>query len=181
MLRERDMETARLYGFADHVEKFQAALYKIKGVEDVDFDLSGFLSDIPYVIFLPKYNVPIAAPDYFEQRRAMLTEIIRVATEFGMTRTEDRIEDYGAHWYIVTRLATEHYSKPVRYFSTQRPITPGSYPRKKDARRIVNYDKREYVQTIGRDAWGYIDYGCELDDWDVHDYELVREPEVCDA
>ena len=101
MLRERDMETARLYGFADHVAKFQSSICQIKGIEDVDFDLSGFLSDIPEVILVPKYHIPADAPDYFEQRRAMLTEIVRVAAEFGMTRTEDRIEDYGQHWYIV--------------------------------------------------------------------------------
>lgn len=56
------------------------------------------------VIFLPKYNIPVSAEDYFERRRTLLTEVIRIAGKNGMARTEDRIEDYGQHFYIVTRL-----------------------------------------------------------------------------
>lgn len=176
MLNERDRRTADLYGFTATVEKLQSDLLSIDGIEDVDFDLNCFLSDIPYVIFLPKYNIPVSWEDYFERRRELLASAVRVAAEHGMTRTGDRIEDYGRHFYIVTRLSAEHYSWPVRYFSTQRPITPGSYPRPRAVRQIVNYDKREFVPAIEREAWGYIDYASELDELDVTDYELVREP-----
>ena len=176
MLRERDLETASLYGITERMKKLQRELLQIEGIKDVDFDLSGFLSSIPYVIFLPEYDIDVRLDDYYERRRTLLQEALRVAAENGMTRTDDRIEDMGRHFYIVTRLGRQYYSNPIRYFSTQRPIEPGSYPRPKDARRIVNYDKREFIIAIEREAWGYIDYGCELDDWDVADYELVREP-----
>lgn len=175
MLRERDRITANLYGITARVEKLQRELLKIEGVTDVDFDLSGFLDDIPYVIFLPKYDIDVRLDDYFERRHTLLREALRVAAENGMTRTDDRIEDYGQHFYIVTRLASQYYTKPVRYFSTQRPVAPGTFPRPKEVRQIVNYDKREFVPAIGREAWGYIDYGCELDDFEVADYELVRD------
>ena len=175
MLNERDRKTADLYGITERVEKLQKELLQIEGVRDVDFDLSGFLSNIPYVIFLPEYDIDVRLDDYFERRRKLLTEAVRVAAENGMMRTEDRIEDMGQHFYIVTSLGAQYYTKPVRYFSIQRPIGPGTYPRSKAARQIVNYDKREFIPSIGREAWGYIDYGCELDDWDVEDYALIRE------
>ena len=175
MLRERDMETARLYGFADYVAKFQTSICQIKGIEDVDFDLSGFLSDIPEVILVPKYHIPADAPDYFEQRRAMLTEIIRIAGEFGMTRTEDRIEDMGQHFYIVTRLSKNLYSKPIRYYSPLRPVVRGGFPQTVEVRQIINYDQREFIPSIGQKAWGYIDYASELDEADAAAYNLIRE------
>ena len=178
MLREQDRITAGLYGITERMEKMQRELLQIEGIKDVDFDLSGFLSDIPYVIFLPEYDIDVRLDDYFERRQALLREALQVAAENGMTRTEDRIEDMGAHFFIVARLAKHYYSAPVRYISTQRPIEPGSYPRPKDVRRIVNYDKREYIQTIGREAWGYIDYGCVLDNRDVENYELVLDPDL---
>lgn len=177
MLRERDRITANLYGITARVEKLQRELLQIEGVTDVDFDLSGFLDDIPYVIFLPKYDIDVRLDDYFERRHTLLREALRVAAENGMTRTEDRIEDYGQHFYIVTRLAKQYYSKPVRYFSTQRPVGPGTYPKTQEVRQIVNYDKREFVQTLGQEAWGYIDYAGELDEKEARAYELVRENE----
>lgn len=175
MLNKRDRRTANLYGITERVEKLQRELLQIEGVEDVDFDLSGFLDDIPYVIFLPKYNIPVTLEDYFERRRALLDEAIRIASENGMTRTEDRIEDMGQHFYIVTRLGAQYYTKPVRYFSIRRPIGPGTFPKSQPVRQIVNFDRREYVTAIEQEAWGYIDFGGELDEEEAYRYELVRE------
>lgn len=176
MLNERDLRTADLYGFTERVTKLQRELLQIEGVTDVEFDLTGFLSSIPYVIFLPRYDgIPVSLPDYYERRRALLDAAIRVAAENGMTRTEDRIEDYGAHFYIVTRMKEEYYSKPVRYFSIRRPIGPGTFPRTQPVRQIVNYDKREFVTAIEQEAWGYIDFGGALSEEEAYRYELVRE------
>lgn len=113
MLTERDLHTADLYGFTERVTKLQRELLQVDGVTDVEFDLNGFLSDIPEVIFLPKYSIPVSVRDYFVRRRVLLEAVIRVAAENGMTRTEDSIEDYGEHFYIVTRLKEEFYSKPL--------------------------------------------------------------------
>lgn len=105
MLNERNRRIAERCGILPLVEKLQADLMTIGGVEDVDFDLDGFLDNIPYVIFLPKYNLPTDV--FFIRRRAMLREILDKAAANGLVRTVDSIEDYGGHLYIVTELRKE--------------------------------------------------------------------------
>ena len=65
--------------------------------------------------------------------------------------------------------------KPIRYYSTQRPIGPGTIPNDPKPAEIVNFDSRQQVESIGRPAWGYVDYEDPLDDKTASDYELVRE------
>ena len=105
MLKDRQKKIAEQFGILPLVEKLQADLIALDGVEDVDFDLDGFLDNIPYVIFLPKYN--ITGDDYFTRRRVLLTKILQEAENNGLFRTEDSIEDYGQHFYIVTVLRKE--------------------------------------------------------------------------
>lgn len=105
MLSERNRNTAEQHGILHLVEELQAKLIAIDGVEDVDFDLDGFWSNIPYVIFLPKYN--ITGENYYKRRRILLTKILYEAEQFGLFRTGDSIEDYGQHFYIVTELRKE--------------------------------------------------------------------------
>lgn len=105
MLNARNRKTAEAHGILPLIEKLQADLLALDGVEDVDFDLAGFWDNIPYVIFLPKYN--ITGEDYFKQRRILLTRILQEAENNGLFRTGDSIEDYGEHFYIVTRLRKE--------------------------------------------------------------------------
>ena len=105
MLSVRNRKTAEQYGILPLVEELQAKLMAIDGVEDVDFDLDGFWSNIPYVIFLPKYN--ITGENYYKRRRILLTKILYEAEQFGLFRTGDSIEDYGQHFYIVTELRKE--------------------------------------------------------------------------
>ena len=48
----------------------------------------------------------------------------------------------------------------MRYYSTHRPVAPGTFP-KPDGNKvieIVNFDKRQYCREAGRDCWGYIEY-----------------------
>lgn len=61
----------------------------------------------------------------------------------------------------------------MRYYSTQRPIGPGTYP-KKGAKKIVNFDRRMPDESFKQMAWGYIEYNRELTKEEVNDYELVR-------
>ena len=63
----------------------------------------------------------------------------------------------------------------MRYYSTQRPVSPGSYPTGVVI-SIVNFDTKRYVHEIGGNAWGYIEYGIELSTEDAHAYELVPAP-----
>lgn len=55
------------------------------------------------VIFLTKYNIPTASENYFELRKQLINDVIRVANNNGLRRTEDRIEDYGEHLYFVMK------------------------------------------------------------------------------
>ena len=105
MLRDRQIRTAESFGILPLVEKLQADLLALDGVEDVDFDLDGFWDKIPYVIILPKYN--ITGENYFRRRRVLLTKILQEAERNGLYRTGDSIEDYGEHFYIVTELRKE--------------------------------------------------------------------------
>lgn len=60
----------------------------------------------------------------------------------------------------------------MRYYSTQRPVGPGSFP-KKGVVEIFNFENRIYVPEIGRKAWGYIEYNRELTEQEAASYELV--------
>ena len=102
MLDERSRKVAEAHGILPLVEKLQADLMAIDGVEDVDFDLDGFWSNIPYVIILPKYN--IKGDNYYLHRGFLLNKILKTVEMNGLFRTVDRIEDYGEHFYIVTEL-----------------------------------------------------------------------------
>ena len=48
-----------------------------------------------------------------------------------------------------------------RYYSTQRPLTPGSCPRA-GVQEVVNYDEKKFCEEIGMDAWGFVEYTREL-------------------
>lgn len=60
----------------------------------------------------------------------------------------------------------------MRYYSTQRPITPGAYP-KENVISIKNFHDKKYVSEIGGDVWGYVEYDCELPEEKVRAYEFT--------
>ncbi len=61
-----------------------------------------------------------------------------------------------------------------RYYSMMRPVMPGTYPKPdgNPAMLIHNFNRREYVSEIGREAWGYIEYDKPLTEKQISDYEL---------
>lgn len=61
-----------------------------------------------------------------------------------------------------------------RYFSTQRPVAPGTFP-KKPGCEISNYPQKIYVDGTGFSAWGHIDYTEPLTNAEVQEYELQPE------
>lgn len=72
----------------------------------------------------------------------------------------------------------------MRYYSTQRPVGPGTYPKPDpndpkwagiSVSEIHNFDRREIVLEIGRTAWGWVEYTGKIPEKDVRDYELVPE------
>lgn len=65
----------------------------------------------------------------------------------------------------------------MKYYSTQCPVAPGTFPKPEGNRvlEIVNFGERQYCSEAGRDCWGYIEYKSPLTEKQVVDYELVRE------
>lgn len=59
-----------------------------------------------------------------------------------------------------------------RYYSTQRPLMPGSCPRA-GVQEVVNYDEKKFCEEIGMDAWGFVEYTRELTKQEADDYELI--------
>lgn len=62
----------------------------------------------------------------------------------------------------------------TRYYSTQRPIAPGTFPRRDGKEAIVNFDDRVFCEEIGREAWGYIEYNQPITAEEAKAYELVK-------
>lgn len=64
--------------------------------------------------------------------------------------------------------------KTHRYYSTQRPFGPGTFPQKDGRETVVNFDGKTYCEEIGKEAWGYIDYPEPLTKEEADSYELVE-------
>lgn len=63
----------------------------------------------------------------------------------------------------------------TRYYSTQRPIAPGTYPKANSKPTITNfYEGKVYCEEIGREAWGFIEYSEPITEKEASDYELIR-------
>lgn len=68
----------------------------------------------------------------------------------------------------------------MRYYSTQRPVGPGTFP-KPDGNKVVaikSFAIKCHVQKINREAWGYIDYEQPLPTEEAASYELVPETPI---
>ena len=61
-----------------------------------------------------------------------------------------------------------------RYYSTQRPVMPGGYPKPQnnEVLEIKNFDNKKFVEEVGCQAWGYIEYEKPLGHFDVVGCEL---------
>lgn len=86
-------------------------------------------------------------------------------------------------WFTESKLIKEAFDKFVkenvqlgktvyRYYSLLRPVAPGTYPRVSEAKNIVNFDDRTFIEDISRYAWGYVEYEKELSSEEVRDYDL---------
>lgn len=67
----------------------------------------------------------------------------------------------------------------IRYYSILRPVGIGTFPKPtgNEVKTIENFDKREFVQEISREAWGFIEYEKALSEVDEKNYELVKSRE----
>ena len=100
-MKNRTLKTATEFNILDKIQKLEKELLCIDRVTEVDFDLDGFYDNIGQVIFLTKYDIPATTENYWHIRQKLLVEIVMVAKDNGLTRTEDSIEDYGTWFYFV--------------------------------------------------------------------------------
>lgn len=62
----------------------------------------------------------------------------------------------------------------MRYYSTQRPLGPGTYPRQDGTESITNFfGGKIFCEEIGREAWGFIEYEEPIGQKEARDYELT--------
>ncbi len=81
----------------------EADILALPGCDKLDMDTDG-MEEMGHICILPGYNdISLSDPQWYEKRKQLLKDIIRVAKEHGLSRTEDTIEDYGSCWYIVLR------------------------------------------------------------------------------
>jgi len=82
-----------------------------------------------------------------------------------------------AQKFIDSNLSSSNELKrEIRYYSTQRPISLGTFP-KPTGNEIVNivcFNENYCDEKIGREAYGYIIFTKELSQKDIDDYELTR-------
>lgn len=62
------------------------------------------------------------------------------------------------------------------YYSLRRPVDIGNHPRD-GLVTFENFDRRMFVENIGREAWGKLTYSRELSEQEVSNYEFAREGE----
>lgn len=63
----------------------------------------------------------------------------------------------------------------MRYYSTQRPVGPGTFPKLPENKvlEVHNFDAKTFCEEIGREAWGYIDFESPLTQEQADNYELI--------
>lgn len=63
----------------------------------------------------------------------------------------------------------------MKYYSTQRPVTPGSFPRPEGNKvlSVNNFDGKTYCEELGREAWGYVEYERPLSEEEAREWELT--------
>ena len=62
----------------------------------------------------------------------------------------------------------------MRYYSTQRPLGPGTYPRQDGTESATNFfGGKIFCEEIGREAWGFIEYLQPISPKVAKDYELT--------
>ncbi|MCB7303670.1 hypothetical protein NE683_07705 [Bariatricus massiliensis] len=86
-----------------------------------------------------------------------------------------RVENYRADMEVSEKPGTElHRPDLYHYYSTQRPVDIGTFPKPKDNQpvKIFNYDSRISIEGEDFRAWGGLTYLKPLTDKQMDDYEL---------
>lgn len=100
-----------------------------------------------------------AKPDFSVEQMELMKELRKEKREAQATELEGTLglQDNGKY----------------RYYSTQRPISPGTYPNGENKPvSIENFDERQPVENGQLQAWGYLEYAEPLSQKEMKDYEL---------
>lgn len=63
-----------------------------------------------------------------------------------------------------------------RYYSPERPIAPGTFPKSAEPCEVVNFEKRQFVEKLGCWCYGYISTDKVLTKEEMYEYELIKAP-----
>lgn len=88
------------HNLTEKIEQLTGDLLSIPYAVGVEFDLDNF-EDIPQVIFLVEYDIPVEADNYCKLLSELKGSVLEVAARHGLRKSEDTIEDYGRHFYFV--------------------------------------------------------------------------------
>ena len=112
----RTATTAARFGISEQCAALERDLLTLPGAVEVEFDLDGFYDNLREVIFLVKFEIPVANKNYYRDLRALRQGVIDTAARHGLTRTPDTIENYGEHLYFVF-----HHDKTWEHPVTEQP------------------------------------------------------------
>jgi len=111
-----------------------------------------------------KFNV--AHPLDFAGRSLSISDIV-------VLRFDDMISAHYVDSGFYFSEVPEFLDGPYRYYSTQRPVDIGTFPKTEAGpEHIENYDKRIPVESGRFEAWGHLDYFAPLTEKQAEDYEL---------
>lgn len=100
-MKARELRIAEKFKIVSECQKLEKELLQIDNVIEVDFDLDGFYDNMDQVIILIKYDIPVSESNYFQKKRDLVMNVVKVAKANNLELTEDRIEDYGGYFYFV--------------------------------------------------------------------------------
>lgn len=102
MYDQRAERVALRRGIRGRLQALENDLLQIEGISDIDFDIDTYGDyDVSHVILVPRYHIDVERPDYYDARKAQLHAALDVCEKHDLHSSGDRIEDQGAHWYIV--------------------------------------------------------------------------------
>jgi hypothetical protein len=114
-----------------------------------------------------KFN--IAHPEDFTGRSLSLSDVVVL-----------RCDGKAAAYYVDSfgfQEVPEFLEGPYRYYSTQRPVDIGTFPKfGNEPIQIENYDSRKLVEGGAFRAWGVLTYTTPLTQKQMDDYELRAAP-----
>lgn len=98
----------------------------------------------------------------------------------GAAGLDRRVDDYQQFYHAAVKHTELGPEGVYRYYSTQRPVDIGTYPKPPDNQplSIVNYDddRRRPVADGRLMAWGELTYAKPLTEKQMEDYELKPAP-----